>query len=59
MDPQSDIKRKLSQINREAEERDAKRRALKLKFPYLDLSTAPLEVDALGLMSEEAAQHAK
>lgn len=59
MNSQSDIGRKLSQINREAEERDAKRRALTLKLSYLDLRESPLEVDALALVSEEAARRAK
>lgn len=55
----SDTGRKIKQINREAEERDAKRRAEKTGFPYLDLATAPLEVDALGILTKEEAEHAR
>jgi type IV pilus assembly protein PilB len=48
--------RKLSNINREAEERDAKRRAATLGYAYLSLTGIPLEVDALALVPEVEAR---
>ena len=57
--PFSKIKDKLAQMRREAEERDAKRRAEKTKFPYADLSTTSINIEALSLISEEDAKKAK
>jgi len=44
---------------REAEERDAQRRADKLKLPYIDLRPTPVQVEALGLVDEEKARAAQ
>ena len=57
--PFSKIKDKLAQMRREAEERDAKRRAEKTKFPYADLSTTSINIEALSLIPEEDAKKAK
>jgi len=57
--PLSKIKDKLFQMGREAEERDAKRRALKSGFPYSDLTTAPINIEALRLIPEESARKAQ
>ena len=46
-------------MRREAEERDAKRRAEKTKFPYADLSTTSINIEALSLIPEEDAKKAK
>ncbi len=53
------IKNKLAQMQREAEERDAKRRAEKTKCPYADLSTTSINIEALSLIPEEDAKKAK
>ncbi len=53
------LKGKLSQSWKEAEERDAKRRAEKNKLPYIDLATAPINVEAVSLISQEIAEKAK
>ena len=45
----------LAKMNREAEERDAQRRAEQLKLPYLDLALIPIETDALALIPEKEA----
>ena len=55
----SDTKRKLAQISREAEERDAKKRAASLGYPYIDLSAIPIEIDSLALVAEDRAKAAK
>ncbi|OGM90266.1 hypothetical protein A3J77_00205 [Candidatus Wolfebacteria bacterium RBG_13_41_7] len=57
--PLSKIKDKLAQMRREAEERDAKRRAEKTKFSYADLSTTSINIEALSLIPEEDAKKAK
>lgn len=53
------IDRKIKEIRREAEERDAQRRAEKTGFPYLDPGKAPVSIDALRLIPEEKARAAK
>lgn len=53
------VDRKLKEIRREAEERDAQRRAEKTGFPYLDPAKAPVSIDALKLIPEEKARAAK
>ena len=55
----SDVQRKLTQINREAEERDAKRRADSTGSQYIDLGMAPLEIGALELLEEKEAKAAR
>jgi type II secretory ATPase GspE/PulE/Tfp pilus assembly ATPase PilB-like protein len=49
----------LAKMNREAEERDAQRRADQLKFPYLNLALLPVETEALALVSEKEAKDAQ
>lgn len=46
----------LSKLNREAEERDAQRKADKLKLPYLNLALLPIETGALSLVLEKEAR---
>ncbi len=53
------IKDKLANMRREAEERDAKRRAEKTGFPYVDLSATSINIEALSLIPEEEAKNAK
>jgi len=55
----SAIEEKLAKIEREAEERDAKRRALKSGYPYIDLKLAPVQVDTLSMVPKEEAREAK
>ena len=55
----SNIKEKLIKMRREAEERDAQRRAQKSDFPYFNLSTSPIDTHALGLIPENIAKEAK
>ncbi len=57
--PFNKIKEKLAQMQREAEERDAKRRADKTGFPYASLTTAPINIEALALISQESSQKNK
>ncbi|HUX35659.1 MAG TPA: GspE/PulE family protein [Candidatus Paceibacterota bacterium] len=52
------LQSKLSEIHREAEERDAKRRAAKSGLPYIDLRTTPVSIDALKLVHEADARAA-
>ncbi len=53
------LKDKLMKIRREAEERGAKRRAENNKIPYLNLAAAPINIEALALISEERAKELK
>lgn len=46
-------------MRREAEERDAKRRAEKTKCPYTDLSTTSINIGALSLIPKEDAEKAQ
>ena len=55
----ADIKSQLTKARREAEERDAKRVAEKNNLPYADMSAKPVSVEALSLISEEAAKKNK
>jgi len=55
----SEIKGQFSKTQREAEERDAKRLAEKNNLPYADLSTAPISIEALNLITEESAKKNK
>lgn len=50
------LKKKIGELRREAEERDAERRAKKLGFHYIDLRKAPVSIDALKLIPEAAAK---
>ena len=53
------IDEKLEKIKQEAEERDAKRRAQKNNLPYLNLIAAPINIEAIGLISENEAKSFK
>ena len=52
------LQKKLSEMNRAAEERDAKRRAGKSGVPYIDLRITPVSIDALKLVPEADAKEA-
>ncbi len=52
------LTKKIGELRREAEERDAERRAKKLGFHYIDLRKAPLSIDALKLIPEADAKEA-
>ncbi len=54
-----EIQEKLQKMRREAEERDTQRRAQKLNYPYIDPRTAPINIEALGLISQADAQESK
>jgi len=58
-DEPSALNIKVKEIRREAEERDAKRRAEKGGTPYLEVGKAPTSIDALRLITEEEARRAK
>ncbi|MBI2035374.1 MAG: type II/IV secretion system protein [Candidatus Liptonbacteria bacterium] len=51
----SAIEDKLKKIEREAEERDAKRKASDAGLSYVDLKNIPVQIDALSLISKEDA----
>lgn len=55
----SDIKNQLVKMNREAEERGAKRLAEKNRLAYLDISRTPVSIEALSLIPEESARKNK
>ncbi len=50
---------KLTKMRREAEERDAQRKAANLNLKYVDLSKTPVVVEALALVDEKTARKAK
>jgi type IV pilus assembly protein PilB len=52
----SKIDEQLQKMREGAEEREAQRRATKANLPYLDLNTAPVQVDALKLIAKERAE---
>ncbi len=52
----SNVDEQLERLRAEAEEREAKRVSEKAKLPYLDLATAPMQIDALNLIPEEIAK---
>jgi len=53
------LQQKLLKLKREAEEREAQRIAQKSGLPYIDLSKAPIQVTALGLVEENEAKNAQ
>ncbi len=55
---QTVLQKKLGEMRREAEERDAYRTAQKLGIGYIDLKTVPVSIDALKLIPEEDARKA-
>ncbi|MEK7608551.1 MAG: GspE/PulE family protein [Patescibacteria group bacterium] len=56
--PQSILQAKLTDIHRQAEERDAERRAKDRKTPYVDVRKLPVSIDAVKFISEEDARKA-
>jgi type IV pilus assembly protein PilB len=54
-----DLQQKLAELRREAEERDAQKRAEKLELPYIDLRKIAVSLEALALIPEEKAREAK
>jgi len=59
MNPTSTIQEQLTKLRKEAEEREAQRKAEKAGLTYINLTTAPVQVDALKLVSEEKARALK
>ena len=59
MDEGAKLKSILDKTRKEAEERDAERRAEKLGVPYINLAMQPIETDALELVPEEKAREAQ
>ncbi len=53
---QTKLEDQLIKIHREAEEKEAQRKAEKAGLSYLNLTTAPVQVDALKLVGEEEAR---
>ena len=53
------LKGVLEKARKEAEERDAERRAMKAGALYLNLLTQPVETDALELIPEKTARDAQ
>lgn len=51
-----DVTSKLTSIRRDAEERDAAKRAESLGVPYVDIRKAPVSIEAIQLISEEDAK---
>jgi type IV pilus assembly protein PilB len=54
-----DLQKKLDELRREAEERDAQKRSRQLGFPYIDLRRIPVSSEAIGLIPEEKARQIK
>lgn len=59
MADQNALTRKLAEITRAAEERDAVRRAQGLNLPYVDMKKTPISIEAVKLIPEEEAKTAK
>ncbi len=57
--PLTKVRDKLIQLRREAEERDAQRKASKTGYPYTNLTTTPINTEALALIPQEIAQKAE
>jgi len=49
----------LERLKKEAEERDAQRRATKEKLPYINLNSTPVNLDALKIILEGTAEEAE
>ena len=56
--PQGELTNKLEAIRRAGEEREAKRRAERLKLTYADLGKTPISIEAVALLPEEEARKA-
>ncbi|MEK7634514.1 MAG: GspE/PulE family protein [Patescibacteria group bacterium] len=59
MEKQQGVQDKLKKMWREAEERDAQRRAKKNSVSYINLSISPISVEALMIISEDDAKKSK
>lgn len=55
----ADFNNQLQELQRASEEREAQRRALHVGVPYIDLTKAPFELEALRLVSKEDAIRAQ
>lgn len=55
-DSSNPVAKKLEEIRRSAEERDAKRRSEKLSVPYADLTKTPISIEAVALIPEAEAK---
>lgn len=55
----SELEEKIIKMRREAEERDAQRRAQKNSLPYLSSGATPVNTEALALIPEEVAKKIK
>ncbi len=53
------IGEELGRLRKEAEERDALRRAKQENLPYINLSSVPVNLDVLKIISEDKARSAK
>jgi type IV pilus assembly protein PilB len=53
------LQKKLLEIRREAEERDAERRAARLGLAYANLAKVPISVEAVAIIPEAEAKEAK
>ena len=56
---QEELQKRITSIQRAAEERDAERRAKRLKIPYVDLRKTPVSIEAVKLISKEEAMAGK
>ena len=59
MEKQQGVQDKLKKMWKEAEERDAKRRAQKNSISYINLSISPISVEALMIIPEDDAKKSK
>lgn len=57
--PQVILQKKLAEIRRAAEERDAERRAKRSGHPYADLRKVPVSTEALSIVPEAEAKQAR
>ena len=56
---QDSVESLLQKTRREAEERDAQRRSVKVGFPYINLALKAVETDAIQLIEESKAKEAQ
>jgi type IV pilus assembly protein PilB len=59
MENSQNINQKLKELHREAEEREAQKRAQKFNLQYVDLRKIPISLDAISLIPEDKAKNAK
>ena len=57
--PTTPLQKKLDELRRQAEERDAQRRAARGGVPYANLAKTPISIEAIKLIPEEEAKKAK